>query len=579
MQARPEEALPEGPPVAKPTPSREQALGALLIREGIISQDQLAQALAEKERTGRRVGDILVGRGWASSSDLAHALAEQYNLEFIDILDTPIQPEVTKLLSERFVRRFRALPVKFLSKRQVLVAIGDPTDIVALDDVKLALGVNLRFCVADAHDLDRAIEQVYTPRPALRVVDEQIEMAEEEVEEQLDLSVIASDAAPAVNLVNQVLAQSIRDRASDIHFEPQDRQMSVRVRVDGVTRELATIPKTMQQSVVSRLKVMAQLDIAERRLPQDGRAAVKLSGDPVDLRVAVLPTTHGEKVAVRILQRASTRVSLPELGMSAQAYSSFMRAIDQPFGCVIACGPTGAGKTTTLYAALEHLNTSERVLTTIEDPVEYEIPGVAQVQVNVKRGLTFARGLRTILRSDPDILLVGEIRDPETAEIAVQAALTGHLVFTTVHTQTAASAFARLQDMGVEPFMLANAINCVVSQRLVRKLCTSCRQESSLTDSERTELGLGPDGSVTVYRAGGCRLCSDSGFLGRTAVYEVLPMTTSIRKLIGHPTEEIHGEAVRAGMITLRQDGYRLVLAGQTSLEEIRRVVGGEQPA
>jgi general secretion pathway protein E len=347
--------------------------------------------------------------------------------------------------------------------------------------------------------------------------------------------------------------------------------------VDGVVRELASIPKTMQQAIVSRLKVMGQLDIAEQRLPQDGRCAVRLSGDSIDLRVAMLPTTHGEKVTIRVLQRVASRVTLPDLGMSQQAYEIFKRAIDQPFGCIISCGPTGAGKTTTLYAALEHLNTDERIITTIEDPVEYEIAGISQIQTNLKRGLTFARGLRTILRSDPDVLLVGEIRDGETAEIAVQAALTGHLVFTTLHTQTAASAFARLQDMGVAPFMLANAINTVVSQRLVRKLCMHCRRESTPSAAERAELGVAKGATATIFRAGGCKRCGDSGYLGRTAIYEVLPMTSSIRKLIGRSTEEIHDEAVKNGMVTLRQDGYRHVFAGETSLDEIKRIVGDER--
>ncbi len=543
------------------------------MRKGTISKEQLEQALEEKEKNGRRIGDIFVGHGWATTRDLARALAEQYNLEFVEILETPIEPEVTRLLSERFVRRFHALPVKFLSESSVLVAIADPTDIVALDNVKLALGINLKFCVADSDDLDSAIDQVYTHRPALRIVDEPIEL-DEEVEREPDLSAIADDAAPAVSLVNQILIRAIQDRASDIHFEPQERQMIVRTRIDGVARELASIPKTMQQAVISRLKVMGQLDIAERQLPQDGRCAVRLAGDAIDLRIAIIPISHGEKVTIRILQRSSTRVSLSDLGMSEPAFESFQRAIEQPFGCVISCGPTGAGKTTTLYAALEHLNSEERVITTIEDPVEYEITGISQVQANVRRGLSFARGLRTILRSDPDVLLVGEIRDAETAEIAVQAALTGHLVLTTLHTQTAASAFARLQDMGVAPFMLANAINCVVSQRLVRKLCPSCRRESTPNASERAELGIAKGQTATIYRAKGCTKCNGTGYLGRKAIYEVLPMTGRIRELTGQPTAKIHSEAVKEGMVTLRQDGHRLVLTGETSIEEIRRVVG-----
>lgn len=557
----------------KPHPSREHAVGALLLKKGKITQEQLAQALEEKERAGQRIGDILVGHGWATTADVAHALAEQYDLEFIEILETAIEPGVTKLLSERFVRRFRLLPVKFLAKNSVLVAIADPTDIVALDNVKLALDVNLKFCVADSHDLDLAIDQVYTQRPILHAVEEAVEL-QEETEEEFDLSAIAGDAAPAVSLVNQVIARAIRDRASDIHFQPGERQMVARIRVDGVVHELASVPKAMQQPVTTRLKVMGKLDIAERQLPQDGRCTVRVGADSIDLRIASIPTTHGEKVTIRILQRASSRVSLSDLGMSEQSLLAFRRAIEQPFGCVISCGPTGSGKTTTLYAALEHLNDEERIITTIEDPVEYEIAGIAQVQANAKRGLTFARGLRTILRSDPDVLLVGEMRDSETAEIAMQAALTGHLVLTTLHTQTAASAFARLQDMGVAPFMLANAVNCVVSQRLVRKLCPNCRSESTPTDEERGELGLGQSAAVRIYRPKGCAHCGDMGYLGRRAIYEVLPMSDEMRELIGGSTKKIHDQAIEEGMVTLRQDGYRIVLEGDTSLEEVRRVAG-----
>ena len=453
------------------------------------------------------------------------------------------------------------------------MAISDPTDILGLDNVKLSLDVNLKFCLADPADLERSIDQIFSQRPALHVVDEAIALTEEG-EERLDLAAVNEDASPAISLVNQVLAQAIRDRASDVHFEPQERQMIVRVRVDGVMRELANVPKTMQQAALSRLKVMAQLDIAERSLPQDGRSAVRLNGEPIDLRVAVLPTTYGEKIVVRILQRSSKHVSLSELGMSEQALKSFIHAIEQPFGCVVSAGPTGAGKTTTLYAALDRLNSSERSITTIEDPVEYEMAGISQIQVNAKRGLTFARGLRTILRADPDALLVGEIRDTETAEIAVQAAMTGHLVLTTVHAQTAAAAFARLQDMGIAPYMLANAINCIVSQRLVRVLCPSCRAAAEATESERAELGIDPDTPAQLYHPVGCRACGNSGYHGRTAIYEVLPVSSEIRKLIGRTTEEIHDEAVAAGMITLEQDGHRIALTGVTSLEEVRRVAG-----
>ena len=548
-------------------------VGSLLIRDSVISSEQLDEVLGEKERTGRRIGDILVERGWASTAELARALAEQWNLEFVDVLTTEIQPEAVKLLTEPVVRRYRALPIRYLSKNLVLVAISDPTDILGLDNVKLSLDVNLKFCLADPSDLERSIDEVFSQRPSLHVVDEALE-PDEEGEERYDLTVGGDEASPAISLGNQVLAQAVKDRASDVHFEPQERQMVVRARVDGVMRELATVPKTMQQAALSRIKVMAHLDIAERRLPQDGRSSVKLNGEPIDLRVAVLPTIYGEKVVVRILQRSSKHVSLGELGMSEQALADFVHAIGQPFGCVVAAGPTGAGKTTTLYAALDRLNSSERSITTIEDPVEYELSGVSQIQVNTKRGLTFARGLRTILRADPDALLVGEIRDTETAEIAVQAAMTGHLVLTTVHAQTAAAAFARLQDMGIAPYMLANSLNCVVSQRLVRVLCPSCRSAAEATEAERAELGLDASMPAQLFHPAGCRACNNTGYHGRTAIYEVLPVTSEIRKLIGHTTEEIHDEAVKAGMITLEQDGHRIALTGVTSLEEVRRVAG-----
>jgi type IV pilus assembly protein PilB len=548
-------------------------VGSLLIRDSVITGEQLDEALTEKDRTGRRVGDIIVEHGWATSADLARALAEQWSLEFVDVLTTEIEPEAVKLLSEAVVRRYRALPIRYLSENLVLVAISDPTDILSLDNVKLSLDVNLKFCLADPSDLERSIEQIYSQRPALHVVDEALQ-PEEESEERFDLTPTDEESSSAIGLVNQVIARAVTDRASDIHFEPQERQMVVRVRIDGVTRELMNVPKTMQLAVISRLKVMAELDIAERSLPQDGRSAVKLNGESIDLRVAVLPTTYGEKIVVRILQRSSTHVSLGDLGMSDQARATFAHAIGQPFGCVIAAGPTGAGKTTTLYAALDQLNSTERVITTIEDPVEYELAGVAQIQVNSKRGLTFARGLRTLLRADPDALLVGEIRDTETAEIAVQAAMTGHLVLTTVHAQTAAAAFARLQDMGIAPYMLANSINCVVSQRLVRRLCTSCRNATEATEAECAELGLDPGTPAQIYHPVGCRACGNTGYHGRTAIYEVLPVNGEIRKLIGQTTEEIHSEAVKSGMITLEQDGQRVVLEGVTSLEEVRRVAG-----
>jgi type IV pilus assembly protein PilB len=375
--------------------------------------------------------------------------------------------------------------------------------------------------------------------------------------------------------VNSVLSRAIEDDASDIHFEPETRELVVRARIDGVTRRLTTIPKSMQAAVISRLKIMGELDIAERRLPQDGRVSIRFAGHPMDLRIAVLPTTHGEKVILRIIGRLTHKLGLADLGMSTEAEQAFTRAIRQPFGAVIACGPTGSGKTTTLYAALELLNDEGRVLTTIEDPVEQQLPGVAQLEVSAKAGLTFARGLRTMLRADPDVLLVGEIRDEETARIAVQAAMTGHLVLSTLHTYNAASSIARLKDMGVESNLLATSVNCIVAQRLARRLCPECREEYAAGTEDLAELGLPDAGEhMTLYRPRGCVHCAETGYRGRVAIYEVLPIRGKVRGALGGSTEEIFAAALEQGMKTLRDDGIRQCLAGVTSLDEVRRIAG-----
>jgi type IV pilus assembly protein PilB len=388
-----------------------------------------------------------------------------------------------------------------------------------------------------------------------------------------DIRDLAS-SAPTINLVNQLLTAALDEGASDLHFEPRRKDVVVRVRVDGVMRELATIPKHMQPAVTSRLKVMGSLDIAERRLPQDGRVSVHFGGEPIDLRIAVVPTTHGEHVVLRLATRQQGPPSLSELGMTPEVADVFRRAISQPYGAVIVCGPTGSGKTTTLYAALSILHDRERVAMTIEDPVEYQLDGVNQVEVDVKAGLTFARGLRTILRSDPDVLLVGEIRDNETASVSIQAAMTGHLVLTSLHADTAASAIARLTDMGVTPGMLANSLNCIVAQRLARKLCTHCRRPAKADAREFEGLVARGQKTVTVYEPGGCPKCDETGFSGRVALHEVMPVQGEIRGLVESSTDEIFSAAVRQGMVSLRLDGLRLCLEGVSSLGEIARITG-----
>jgi type IV pilus assembly protein PilB len=563
-----------------PTPTimradRRLRLGDMLVRDGLLTPEQLREALAAKaENRHQRLGEIVVERGWVSGTDLAKALAEQHGLEFIELGQTQIDEAAADALPERLARRYRAVPVKFLAEDAALVAVADPTDVVASDDLKLALGLNVRLAVAEASDLERTLSRLY--RTEVEVEDAVPVDAQAEPEElEEDIRESAATSAPAIKLVNSVLSRAIEDDASDIHFEPEAKHLIVRARIDGVTRRLTTIPKSMQAAVISRLKIMGELDIAERRLPQDGRVSIRFAGQPMDLRIAVLPTTYGEKVILRIVGRLTHKLGLADLGMSPEAEEAFTRAINQPFGAIIACGPTGSGKTTTLYAGLEMLNDEGRVLATIEDPVERQVAGIAQLEVSAKAGLTFARGLRTMLRGDPDVILIGEIRDEETARIAVQAALTGHLVLTTLHTYNAASSIARLKDMGVEANLLATSINCIVAQRLARRLCVECREEYIAGGDELTELGLPDAGErVALYRPVGCVACAETGYRGRVALYEVMPIQGQVRRLMGSSTEEIFAAAVEQGMKTLREDGIRQCLAGVTSLEEVRRVTG-----
>ncbi|HEY8315318.1 MAG TPA: ATPase, T2SS/T4P/T4SS family [Gaiellaceae bacterium] len=548
---------------------RRLPLGTLLLRSGALSADQLESALAEKERSGRRIGEIVVANGWVSPSQVAELLAEQHGLEYLDLLRVQVEPSAAGLLPEKFARRYEALPIRLLDEATVLVAVTDPTNVVTSDDLRLAIGLNVRVAVAAGPALFAAIDRAY--RTTLDILEE--EPAEDEVK---DIDAGAATTAPAIKLVNELLSRAIEEQASDVHFEPQAKQMIVRARIDGVMRRFETIPKGLQAAVTSRLKIMAELDIAEKRAPQDGRISIRYGGNPNDVRIACLPTTHGEQVVLRLMSRLGSRLAVGELGMTPEVEATFARAIRQPYGAVLAVGPTGSGKTTTLYAAIDMLNNDDRVLMTIEDPVEYRTPGVNQVEVNPKSGLTFARGLRTILRSDPDVLLVGEIRDEETARIAIQAAMTGHLVLTTLHTHNAASSIARLVDMGVEPSLLATSINCIVAQRLARKLCTDCRQPYWPTADELAELKIEPARKDTLlYRPVGCVRCSGTGYAGRVALYEVMSVDGRLRSLIeAGTTEEIFAEAVAQDMTTLRQDGIRLALAGVSSLDEIRRVTG-----
>jgi type IV pilus assembly protein PilB len=543
-------------------------LGTLLRERGLVTAEQLEQALAEKEISGERLGAIVVAQGLVSTRALAETLAAQHELEFLDVDALGVDPSAAAQLPQSFARRYRALPLAFRSGGRLLVAVADPTDLLSSDDLRLALGASVELGVADAEALEHAIGQAY--RRELDVAEAPPEPEHANVDEIL---LGGPDAPPAVALVHSFLSRAIEDRASDIHVVPQPGRVAVRTRVDGVVRESGSYPRGLHAAVATRLKVMAGLDIAERRKPQDGRLSIRFAGTPIDLRVAVLPGIYGEQVVLRIHRRADDRLGLNDLGLGPKALDALRRALSQPHGAVLACGPTGSGKTTTLYAALDVVGGSDRVVATIEDPVEIQVAGITQVEVQPAAGLTFATGLRTILRSDPDVILVGEIRDDETAYIAIQAALTGHLVLSSLHTHNAAGSIARLREMGIPAEILTSAINCIVAQRLARRLCELCREAYEPSEEERAELGL--EASIeTLYRATGCRTCAGTGYHGRVGIYEVLVFDERIRSLVNATPEQIHEAAMESGMESLRDDGRRLCVGGVTSASELTRMIG-----
>jgi type IV pilus assembly protein PilB len=544
------------------------ALGTLLVRDGVIDAEQLETALdVKRQEPAKRLGEILVELSLASPESVARVLAEQHELEYLDLPPDGLELEAAGLLPENLARRYHAIPVRLLDDGSVLVAVADPTNVVFSDELRLALGLPVRVAVAAPDAIETAIERIHEGTVI------EIAPSAATAEAADDATVLDLEhETPAVVFVNRAIAKALDLGASDIHFTPQARRLFVRARIDGVLREIASVSASQALAISSRLKIMGSLDIAERRAPQDGRVTIKRGEQTVDVRVAVLPTTHGEKTTLRILNQRDAPSSLDELGMWKRSQAALEHAIAQPFGAVVVCGPTGSGKTTTLYACLQVLNRPDRSLVTIEDPVEYRAAGLDQIEVNPRAGLTFASGLRTVLRSDPDVLLVGEIRDEETAHIAFRAAMTGHLVLTTLHAQTAAAAIQRLTDMHVDRGIIATSINCIVGQRLVRRLCAQCAEPYAPDEAELRRLGT--DAELTLYRAVGCRACSDIGYRGRVPLFEVMPVSDEIAALVGAPTREIEAAAVEQGMFTLREDGIRLSIAGVTSIDEVRRVAG-----
>ncbi len=553
-------------------------LGELLVREKMISLQQLQEAQTEAKRTGRRLGVALSRLGYVNDSDLTQFLARQYSLPSINLNDFEIDGEVLKLVPKEVAMKHMVVPVN-RAGATLIVAMSDPSNIFAIDELKFLTQYNIEPVVAAEAAIEEAIRRYYDKGPDLgSMLDEFGEAVEFEGVNESDVNVVdlenQAGEAPVVKLCNAILLSAVKKGASDIHVEPYEKFFRVRFRVDGILHEEMRPPIRMRNAITSRLKIMASLDIAERRLPQDGRIKLKIGKDKeMDFRVSCLPTLYGEKIVLRLLDKSQLQLDMTKLGFESKPLADFKDAIGRPYGMVLVTGPTGSGKTTTLYSALSELNKIESNISTAEDPVEFNLPGINQVQMHEEIGLNFATSLRSFLRQDPNIIMVGEIRDFETAEIAVKAALTGHLVLSTLHTNDAPGTVSRLLNMGIEPFLVTASLNLILAQRLCRRLCNSCKKPMEMEDQVLLDAGIPPDrlGGFTVFGPGGCRECNDRGYRGRVAIYEVMPFWDGLKELVinGASAAELKQEAIRLGMQTLRMAALGKMMAGVTTLEEV----------
>lgn len=551
----------------------KRKIAEFLLDTGVITKDQLSEAintLNDQEDVDQKLVDL----GYISESDVAKNLAGQLNLDFVDLSGYEVNTQATALISGEQINRYKVLPIEFEDDRLV-VAMSDPTNIFAIDDLHVMTGYDIIPVVVSENDLQAAINKYSTSD---EIVEEAIESLNDDFDGESGPAADEKEAegAPIVKLVNMIVTEAVRDRASDIFIEPQEKDVRIRCRIDGVLHEVMRSPKHIQAGIISRIKIMSGLDIAERRLPQDGRFGLIIDKRPIDFRVATLPTIHGEQVVLRVLEKESIMMQLDDLGFLPGSLDKFKESFNKPYGAILITGPTGSGKTTTLYSVLNLLNAKEKNLITVEDPVEYRLPKISQVQVNTKTGLTFASALRSILRQDPDIVMIGEIRDEETALIAIESALTGHLVLSTLHTNNAPATLTRLVEMGIEPFLVSSAVDCIVSQRLARKLCTRCRELFAPTQEELIEAGYAIDGTepTELYRARGCKRCGNTGYHGRIGLYEIMTMSEGVERLLveNASPEEIATFALAEGMLTMRNDGLEKIRSGLTSIEEILRV-------
>jgi type IV pilus assembly protein PilB len=571
------EAAPEDSGTPGVTPPTKRGHSGMFVTDAIVelgfaSRERVDEAISEARLAGHTPESLLLERKVIDADQLSRALAERYGLDHVDLNTFQVDMGAANLLSMSAARRYSAIPVGYLGPETLLVAMADPTNVLAVDDIQMITGLNCTVAVAAAEDIESLIGRLNTLESAVSeaVSEEYDESGAVEVTELRE----SADDAPVIKLVYSVLAQAVTEGASDIHFEPEEGDMRVRFRVDGVLYEAARVPKRMVSGVVSRVKIMSAMDIAEKRVPQDGRVSVNVEDRKIDLRITTIPSQRGEGCTIRILDRDRALRTLDELGMTGDSRDTFEGAVRRPYGAVLVTGPTGSGKSTTLYAALKELNSVEKKIITIEDPVEYRIDGINQMNVNPKAGLTFAAGLRSILRADPDIIMVGEIRDGETARIAVEAALTGHMVLSTLHTNDAPGAIARLAKMGIESFLTASAVECVVAQRLARALCPHCKRRTVIPQSALVEAGFRVGADVEAYEPDGCRRCKNSGYSGRIGLFSVMLMTEQVKDLVisGAPESEIARVATQEGMHTIREAGLQKVRDGVTSIAEVARV-------
>jgi type IV pilus assembly protein PilB len=551
--------------------SSSRFLTDVIVSLGLCTRERVDEAISAARVNGTTPEQWLVGAGSLDPDGLARALAERHGLDFIDLGVYQVDMTAANLVNMAAAKRCEALPVGFVDQRTLLVAMADPANVVAIDDISIMTGYEVRAAVSTHEDIATVISRLSRFGAVVAQADDR---GEDDVE-VVELRESADDA-PIVRLVHQLVGQAVEQGASDLHLAPDGQDLRVRFRIDGILADVTTIPRRMTAGVVSRIKIMSELDIAERRTPQDGRVGLTVDGHHIDLRVVTLPTVHGEGVVMRILDKTSVVMQLDRLGMAPTEHERFERAFRQAYGAVLVTGPTGSGKSTSLYAALTSLNTPEKNIITIEDPVEYELDGITQIQVNPRAGLTFATGLRSMVRADPDVIMVGEIRDRETAQIAIEAALTGHLVLSTLHTNDAPTSLTRLVEMGIEPFLVASALDCVVAQRLVRTLCAHCKRRAMLPAETLREYGYHAGFDIECYEPVGCKHCGGSGYKGRVGIYEVMTITPEIRALTieRRSSDEIGEVATSQGMRRLKDDGLEKVKQGRTSIAEIARVCG-----